>query len=97
MQPMLLDAVKLPSYETFMYSPNSFPPAFVPSRPLAFICADISKLSLKLAQGAVRIIYITTEPGCIRQGWGSIVPAAVQPLSTKTAWPKEISILSFNR
>lgn len=41
------------------------------------------ELSLKLAQGVLHIIYITTEPGGIRQGWGSVVPAAIQPLSTK--------------
>lgn len=41
------------------------------------------ELSLKLAQGVLHIIYITTEPGVIRQGWWSVVPAATQPLNTK--------------
>lgn len=41
------------------------------------------ELSLKLARGVLHITYITTEPGGIRQGWGAVVPAAIQPLSTK--------------
>lgn len=98
MQLTLCHASKLPLYETFVYSPDSSLSAFPPSCPLAFIGADtLLKLPLKLAQGVVHIIYITTEPGGIRQGWGSVVPAAIQPLSTKIVRPKEISILNFNR
>lgn len=78
-----------------MYSHNSFPSAFPPSCPLALIRADmLFKLSLKVAQGVIHIIYITTEPGDTRQGWGSFVPAAIQPLSTKIASPKEVSVLN---
>lgn len=79
-----------------MYSRNSFPSAFPPSCPLALVHTDmLLKLSLKVAQGVIHIIYITTEPGDTRQGWGSVVPAAIRPLSTKIVSPKEVSVLNF--
>lgn len=66
-----------------MYSPNSFLSRFPPSCPLAFIHTDIIRVVSEAGPRSPIYYLHHNRAWGHRQGWGSVVPAAIQPLSTK--------------